>query len=238
MNTVRQIEKLNADELALGLTDAQSWHMAHRGNAWVYVGGLPLDLTEGDVLCVFSQWGEVEDVHLVRDESTGRSRGFTFVKYEDWRSAVLAVDNMNGAVLVGRTLRVDHTDYRPPKDKDGGGGAAVPPGGRPAPASATSTRAYEQGHAYAGAVLDGAHTLQRGHDVFRPEDKEGGIEGRTSAAHGTAGEVEAPGRSHAAVAVAGGTGGPAGGRREEAPSQSWKGKASSSGPLGWKGSRG
>ncbi|KAJ1959808.1 RNA-binding protein Cwf29 [Dimargaris xerosporica] len=37
--------------------------------------------------------------------------------YEDQRSTVLAVDNLNGIKVAGRTIRVDHVrDYRPPKD--------------------------------------------------------------------------------------------------------------------------
>lgn len=43
-----------------------------------------------------SQYGEVEDINLAREEDTGKSRGFAFVKYEDARSCVLAVDNFVG----------------------------------------------------------------------------------------------------------------------------------------------
>lgn len=50
----------------------------------------------GDVLCVMSQFGEIEDINLARDEDTGKSRGFAFVKYEDARSCILAVDNLVG----------------------------------------------------------------------------------------------------------------------------------------------
>lgn len=39
---------------------------------------------------------QVEDIHLVREEDTGKSRGFAFVKYEDSRSCILAVDNFIG----------------------------------------------------------------------------------------------------------------------------------------------
>jgi RNA recognition motif-containing protein len=39
---------------------------------------------------------QVEDIHLVREEDTGKSRGFAFCKYEDARSCVLAVDNFVG----------------------------------------------------------------------------------------------------------------------------------------------
>ena len=37
------------------------------------------------------------------------------MKYEDERSTVLAIDNLNGCDISGRTLRVDHADYLPPK---------------------------------------------------------------------------------------------------------------------------
>ena len=39
---------------------------------------------------------QVEDLHLVREKDTGKSKGFAFLKYEDQRSTVLAVDNFNG----------------------------------------------------------------------------------------------------------------------------------------------
>ena len=66
------------------------------------------------LLCRF---GEVVDCHLVRDKETGKSRGFAFVAFEDQRSCVLAIDNLNGASVVNRTLRVDHADkYRRPKE--------------------------------------------------------------------------------------------------------------------------
>ncbi|KAJ1756700.1 UMP-CMP kinase, partial [Coemansia sp. RSA 1752] len=44
---------------------------------------------------------------------------YAFVQYEDQRSTVLAVDNLNGARVLGRTLRVDHVKaYRQPKQGD------------------------------------------------------------------------------------------------------------------------
>jgi len=53
----------------------------------------------------------------VRDKETGKSRGFAFLKYEDQRSTDLAVDNLGGAVIMGRTLRVDHTRYKKKDDE-------------------------------------------------------------------------------------------------------------------------
>ena len=119
MNVVREIQKINEEELKLGLTEERSWHYQYRSSSWIYIGNIPLECTEGDILCIFSQWGEIEDIHLVRDEQTGRSKGFCFLKYEDYRSTILAVDNMNGSTVVNRTLRVDHKlNYTPPIKKE------------------------------------------------------------------------------------------------------------------------
>ena len=58
------------------------------------------------------------DVNLPRDKETGKTKGFGFLMYEDQRSTVLAVDNLNGAKVLDRTLRVDHVrNYKQPKVK-------------------------------------------------------------------------------------------------------------------------
>ncbi|KAJ2088985.1 RNA-binding protein Cwf29 [Coemansia sp. RSA 986] len=120
MNVVQEIRRINENEQRLGST--ASWHDEYKDSAYIFVGGLSYDLTEGDVICVFSQYGEIVNVNLVRDKETGASKGFAFLQYEDQRSTVLAVDNLNGFKLLGRVLRVDHVkNYRQPKqaDKDG-----------------------------------------------------------------------------------------------------------------------
>ena len=84
--------------------------------AYIFIGGLPFELTEGDILAIFSQYGEPTYLNLMRDKETGKSRGFGFLKYEDQRSTDLAVDNLGGASIMGRVVKVDHTRY---KRKDG-----------------------------------------------------------------------------------------------------------------------
>ena len=59
-------------------------------------------MSEGDVIAVFSQYGEPNHVNLIRDEETGKSKGFCFLGYDDQRSTRLAVDNMNGFELLGK----------------------------------------------------------------------------------------------------------------------------------------
>lgn len=59
------------------------------------------------------------DVNLPRDKETGKQKGFAFIMYEDQRSTVLAVDNLNGAQVLERTLRVDHVkNYKQKRTKN------------------------------------------------------------------------------------------------------------------------
>ncbi|KAJ7959795.1 Zinc finger CCCH domain-containing protein [Quillaja saponaria] len=119
LTLVKRIQKINSREAELGIGDEASWHAKYKDSAYVFVGGIPFDLTEGDLLAVFAQYGEVVDVNLVRDKGTGKSKGFAFIAYEDQRSTNLAVDNLNGAQILGRTIRVDHVSkYKKKEEED------------------------------------------------------------------------------------------------------------------------
>ena len=72
MNNMAAVQKLNERELELGITPEASWHAKYKDSAWVYVGGLATELSEGDIICVLSQFGEVEDFNYPRDKKTGK----------------------------------------------------------------------------------------------------------------------------------------------------------------------
>lgn len=118
MNAIRQTQLLNKRELENATPPSASWHVDYRDTAWIYIGGIPLDLSEGDVITVFSQYGEPTHLNLIRDRETGKSKGFAFLRYADQRSCDLAVDNLGGADLLGRLLRVDHTRYKKREGED------------------------------------------------------------------------------------------------------------------------
>jgi hypothetical protein len=52
---VKEINKINQLELELGVSGA-SWHDEYKDSAYIFVGGLHFDLTEGDVITIFSQY--------------------------------------------------------------------------------------------------------------------------------------------------------------------------------------
>ena len=124
MNRVTKIRlqnEINEKELQLNYAGdlSKSWHSKYSSSAWIYIGSLPYDLNEGDIITVFSQYGEIVNINLIRDKTTGKSRGFCYLCYADQRSTVLAVDNFNGIKLLGRILQVDHIEeYRLPRYKE------------------------------------------------------------------------------------------------------------------------
>ncbi|KAJ3223794.1 hypothetical protein HK099_000687 [Clydaea vesicula] len=115
MNKIRTLESINKKELSTNTSHDASWHNDYADSAYIYIGSLPYNLTEGDIIAVFSQYGEIVDVTLLRDKVTGKSKGGCFLAYENQKSTVLAVDNLSGIKLLGRTIRVVALDHARPK---------------------------------------------------------------------------------------------------------------------------
>lgn len=118
MNAIQSRKRINQAELDACVPPEASWHREFADTAFIYIGGLDLDLSEGDIITIFSQYGEPVWLKLARDKDTGKSRGFAWLKYEDQRSCDLAVDNLSGAKVMERLLNVDHTRYKARDDED------------------------------------------------------------------------------------------------------------------------
>ena len=73
----------------------------------IAIFGLSMYTRERELRDIFSHYGSIEDVQVVYDKQSGRSRGFGFVYYKNVDDAVKARDRMNGQDLDGRHIRVD-----------------------------------------------------------------------------------------------------------------------------------
>ena len=87
----------------------------------MYVGNLSFETTENDLQDLFEQHGTVNEVHLMMDRMTGKSRGFAFVTMNDDEQAKAAMAATNGKELNGRALNVN--EARPREDRPRPGGA-------------------------------------------------------------------------------------------------------------------
>jgi RNA recognition motif-containing protein len=56
LTLVKRIQNINSREAALNISEEASWHTKYKDSAYVFVGGIPFDLTEGDLLAVFAQY--------------------------------------------------------------------------------------------------------------------------------------------------------------------------------------
>jgi len=95
----------------------------------LYVGNLTFDTTEQDVTELFSQAGEVQQVEMINDRETGRSRGFGFVTMATEEGAREAISKFEGADLDGRKLTVNEARERESSPRGGGGGYGGKRGG-------------------------------------------------------------------------------------------------------------
>ena len=90
----------------------------------LYVGNLPFQADAAWLRATFSASGEVADVQLVSDGATGESRGYGFVTMGSSSAAAKAIAAMNGAIVNGRTLKVNEAAERPDLQRGGRGQGA------------------------------------------------------------------------------------------------------------------
>lgn len=76
-------------------------------NQKLYVGNLNFEANEEQVRELFGNYGVVEDVKIVMDRFSGRSRGFAFVRMDNASSANKAKEALNGQPFQGKTLVID-----------------------------------------------------------------------------------------------------------------------------------
>ena len=97
----------------------------------IYVGNLPFSATEDDLRQAFGKYGTVGEVNLIRDQFSGRLRGFGFVEMADGTQANAAITALNGTDLGGRSLTVNEARPRTERGHSRGGGGRSFGGGRP-----------------------------------------------------------------------------------------------------------
>ena len=84
-------------------------------NSKIYVGNLSYDASSEDLQSLFCDCGEIKEVKLIVDHSTGRSKGFGFITFATAEGASDAIKH-NGTEIQGRQIRVS-----PAKNDNNGG---------------------------------------------------------------------------------------------------------------------
>lgn len=80
----------------------------------IYVGNLSYGVSEDNLKEVFEAYGQVTSCKVITDKYSGRSKGFGFVEMENDSEAQAAIDQLDGAEIDGRSVRVN--EARPRED--------------------------------------------------------------------------------------------------------------------------
>ena len=86
----------------------------------IYVGNLPKSTNEEAVRTVFSAYGEVTEVKLIKDKYTNEPRGFGFVEMPSKSDALKAIESANGSDLGGQSITVNEAKPRESRNQSFG----------------------------------------------------------------------------------------------------------------------
>ncbi|MCA2657113.1 MAG: RNA-binding protein [Microcystis sp. M049S2] len=89
----------------------------------IFVGNLSYDISQDDLVEVFKEYGNVQRVHIPVDKETGRKRGFAFVEMESKAQETTAIEALDGAEWMGRSIKVNEAREREERAPFNGGGS-------------------------------------------------------------------------------------------------------------------
>ena len=87
----------------------------------IYVGNLSYEVNQEDLNEVFTEYGTVKRVHVPTDRETGRKRGFAFIEMESEIDEDKAIQALDGAEWMDRTLKVNKARPRENRNSFNGG---------------------------------------------------------------------------------------------------------------------
>ena len=80
----------------------------------IYIGNLGRQAGEIELRALFAPFGEVKSIKMIKDLSTGESRGFAFIEMQDASAAHEAISSLDSRDFSGRSLVVNEAR---PKEK-------------------------------------------------------------------------------------------------------------------------
>ena len=90
----------------------------------IYVSNLSFNVQDEDLKEFFAEYGEVTSAKVITDKFTGRSRGFGFVEMSDDAAAQKAIQELDGATVEGRAIKVSEAKPREARPSNGGSGGS------------------------------------------------------------------------------------------------------------------
>ena len=73
----------------------------------IYIGNISYSMTAEEIKEIFTPFGDVQNVKIIFDKQTGRSKGYAFVEMENDEAAENAIKALNETELKGRNIKVN-----------------------------------------------------------------------------------------------------------------------------------
>ena len=83
----------------------------------IFVGNLASNVTEAELKELFTSYGEVESLNIIKDKYTGESRGFGFVKMPSDEEANKAIKALDGSTVSDKSIKVNQSIPRGNQDR-------------------------------------------------------------------------------------------------------------------------
>lgn len=71
----------------------------------VYISNLSYERDRNGLKSLFAKYGEIKNIKIVVEPKTNQSRGMAFIEMANIEQAKLAIENLNGKILDGRTAK-------------------------------------------------------------------------------------------------------------------------------------
>lgn len=79
----------------------------------IYVGNINFKMDDEALKAAFETYGTVKSAKIIKDQETGRSKGFGFVTMPSSNEAEEAIRNLDGEEIDGRKLKVNEARPKP-----------------------------------------------------------------------------------------------------------------------------
>ncbi len=83
----------------------------------IYVGQLPYSVGENELRELFTEFGEIAGINIVKDRFSGQSKGFAFIEMPNNSEADKAIKALNKSFLAGREIKVNQAEQRKQKPR-------------------------------------------------------------------------------------------------------------------------
>lgn len=86
----------------------------------LFVSNFPFTTTESDLREIFGKYSEINNIRVITDRQTGRSRGYAFVEMEEPEVLARVIEELNETSYRGRRLVVNEAKGRPSESSPAG----------------------------------------------------------------------------------------------------------------------